>query len=152
MPPKSANKRVAPRHGPLAPEEGTATGYMKATYEAVTARENLGVIRAVGIFGVCFCFLLSASCSFRFCFPGAWRWPVSWIFWGGKGGNEGVEGVGWGVWGGSMIERCDIGKEGAFSKALGTGVLMMMFEIMDEEGSTMGERPRIQEQTVIVHG
>ena len=52
MPPKSTTKRVAPRHGPLAPEEGTATGYMKATYEAVTARENLGVIRAVGIFGV----------------------------------------------------------------------------------------------------
>ena len=46
------NRRVAPRHGPLAPEEGTATGYMKAAYETLTARENLGVIRAVGIFGV----------------------------------------------------------------------------------------------------
>ena len=52
MPPKNQNRRVAPRHGPLAPEEGSATGYMKATYEALTARENLGVIRAVGIFGV----------------------------------------------------------------------------------------------------
>ena len=55
MAPKSNpnNRRVAPRHGPLAPEEGSATGYMKATYEAITARENLGVIRAVGVFGVC---------------------------------------------------------------------------------------------------
>ncbi|KAG7006935.1 hypothetical protein G7Y79_00012g032710 [Physcia stellaris] len=60
MPPKSTTKRVAPRHGPLAPEEGTATGYMKATYEAVTARENLGVIRAVGIFGVAVAFFHSS--------------------------------------------------------------------------------------------
>ena len=52
MPPKNPSKRLAPRHGPLAPDEGTATGYMKATYEALTARENFGVLRAVGIFGV----------------------------------------------------------------------------------------------------
>ena len=53
MPPKNPPKRTAPRHGALAPDEGTATGYMKATYETLTARENFGVLRAVGIFGVC---------------------------------------------------------------------------------------------------
>lgn len=53
MPSKTPAKRTAPRHGPLAPDEGTATGYMKATYEALTARENMGVLRAVGVFGVC---------------------------------------------------------------------------------------------------
>ena len=53
MPAKNSSKRLAPRHGPLAPDEGTATNYMKATYEALTARENFGVLRAVGIFGVC---------------------------------------------------------------------------------------------------
>jgi len=58
MPPKrnppssTGGKRIAPRHGPLAPEENTATGYLKTAYTELTAKENLGVVRAVGMFGV----------------------------------------------------------------------------------------------------
>ena len=51
---------------------------MKATYEAVTARENLGVIRAVGIFGVGL-----LLCCF----------PFSWLVGARTGG--GLVDVGW---------------------------------------------------------
>jgi hypothetical protein len=68
MPPKrsppsssTSNKRIAPRHGPLAPEEGTATGYLKTAYTELTAKENLGAVRAVGMFGVSLLFLVGGG-------------------------------------------------------------------------------------------
>ena len=64
MPPKrnppssTGGKRIAPRHGPLAPEPNTAGTYLKLAYTTLTAKENQSVVRAVGMFGV------SAFCLF----------------------------------------------------------------------------------------
>lgn len=63
MPPKRApptnNKAsTTPRAHQPQSTAGSVGGAFKTTYDALTARENQSVVRAVGMFGVSFCFLL----------------------------------------------------------------------------------------------